>query len=545
MDDLSADGPMSRRRPRGDAAARRWALARNWALCLALTLVSQSALAQAMYRMKLVGTLGVDVCAGSYANKVEGMNNSNQVVMTACNSNGDVHAFLWNNDGTAMMDLGPNEVGAVSQATGINASGQVAGWGEDSTGYFAFRTEPGGTPMTRINDILGGNGDIAAYALNDLGQITGEAGVPYDITKDIITDLYIWNDDGSPYVDLGNMYGEERTAGLSINNSGQIAGAGYFEQVATAGNFVFLNNGSPPITLANGPSGLQLGSGPVYSAGVFINASGQVSGTGYFANNRYKAYLWKNDGTAIQSLGTLGGSESASTGLNDAGQVIGWSYTYRFLKPHAFIWLNNGSPMKDLGTFGGTTSQANNINASGQVTGYANLAGDTTAHAFLWRNDGTTIQDINALIDPTDPSKPYVTLTNGDFINGLGDIVADGTDSRTGLQNVYLLQGTVLTLNPRSLAFGNQAIKTTSAAKSVTMTNTGPKAAAITTIALTGTPAGQFTQTNNCGKSLAGHKTCTIKVTFKPTTTGAKSGTLNVNGGGGGLRAVKITGNAT
>jgi hypothetical protein len=31
-------------------------------------------------------------------------------------------------------------------------------------------------------------------------------------------------------------------------------------------------------------------------------------------------------------------------------------------------------------------------------------------------------------------------------------------------------------------------------------------------------------------------------VTFKPTTKGGKSATLDVNGGGGGLRSVKLTG---
>ena len=155
--------------------------------------------------------------------------------------------------------------------------------------------------------------------------------------------------------------------------------------------------------------------------------------------------------------------------------------------------------MKDLGTFGGTHSQANDINASGQVTGDANLTGDTVSHAFLWRNDGTKIQDLNKLIDPTDPLKPYITLTHGRFINDPGNILAEGTDSLTGLQGLYLLRGTVLTLAPRSLAFGNQPINTTSAAKSVTMTNTSAKVVAITSIALTGSAAGQFSSTNNCG----------------------------------------------
>jgi hypothetical protein len=103
----------------------------------------------------------------------------------------------------------------------------------------------------------------------------------------------------------------------------------------------------------------------------------------------------------------------------------------------------------------------------------------------------------------------------------------------------------VLTLTPRSLAFGNQAIHTTSVAKSVTLTNTGAKAAVISNIKLTGSDAAQFASTDTCGSSLAGHATCTIKVTFKPTTKGAKTGSLAVNGGGGGLRVVALTGAGT
>ena len=201
--------------------------------------------------------------------------------------------------------------------------------------------------------------------------------------------------------------------------------------------------------------------------------------------------------------------------------------------------------MRNLGTFGGSESQANDLNDSGQVTGYANIAGNSASHAFLWRNDGTKIQDLNALLDPGDPLKPYITLTSGAFIDNAGDIVADGIDGRTGEFARYLLQGTVLTLTPRSLAFGSQRISTASSAKSVTVTNTGLKVVPITSIVLIGSAASQFASTNNCGSSMVGHATCTIKVTFKPTTKGAKSATLNVNGGGGGLRSVALTGTGT
>ena len=102
----------------------------------------------------------------------------------------------------------------------------------------------------------------------------------------------------------------------------------------------------------------------------------------------------------------------------------------------------------------------------------------------------------------------------------------------------------VLTLTPRSLAFGNLPINTSSAAQSVTVTNTSAKTVAITGIALRGTAPGQFIFTDDCGKALAAFRTCTLEAIFKPTAKGAKTAFLDVNGGGNG-RSVKLTGTGT
>ncbi len=94
----------------------------------------------------------------------------------------------------------------------------------------------------------------------------------------------------------------------------------------------------------------------------------------------------------------------------------------------------------------------------------------------------------------------------------------------------------VLTLTPRSLAFGNLPIHTSSAAQSVTVTNTSAKAVAIASIALRGTAPGQFAFTDDCGKSLAAYRTCALEAIFRPTTEGAKTAYLDVNGGAGAVR---------
>ena len=529
MDEFSSHGSKSGT-PRHRKRAWCRAITRGSLLGFSLTVLCQGVMAQAMYRIKPLGTIGGCTLITPV---VHGFNEADVVTGEACNARRDMHAFLWRNDGSPMVDLVPAAKGSRSTGNAVNASGLVAGSAQDSTGSYGFVSTGNGAPPTKIANDLGGN-STSAYALNNSGQVTGSADVA------VGSDAFLWKDDGSPMVDLGNQLalGFPYSTGQAINAAGQVAGTSW-DGDRSYRAFIWKNDGSPLVDLGD--------LGGYRTKACCINASGQIAGSSSIMSYAHPhAFLWRNDGTGMQDLGTLSrGSLSSASALNDAGQVVGWSHTSFYKKQHAFIFMNNGTPMKDLGTFGGTASLANDINASGQVTGYAYLSGDASAHAFLWRNDGTKIQDLNKLIDPADPLKPYVTLNSGTFINNSGDIVADGTDSRTGLSRPYLLQGTVLTLSPRSLAFGNQPINTGSTAKSVTVTNTGAKAAPITGIALTGTAAGQFASTNNCASSLAGHAFCTIKVIFKPTTKGAKSAFLNVNGGGGGLRSVSLSGTGT
>jgi len=81
-----------------------------------------------------------------------------------------------------------------------------------------------------------------------------------------------------------------------------------------------------------------------------------------------------------------------------------------------------------------------------------------------------------------------------------------------------------LSTNPGSLTFASQALNTTSSAQSVTITNTGTAAAAVSSVAVTG----EFAQTNTCGSSIAAGASCTTSVTFRPTASGTRTGTLTI-----------------
>ena len=80
------------------------------------------------------------------------------------------------------------------------------------------------------------------------------------------------------------------------------------------------------------------------------------------------------------------------------------------------------------------------------------------------------------------------------------------------------------TLSPSSLTFATQVVNTNSTSQPATLTNTGTQPIAISSIATTGA----FSQTNNCGTSLAGSASCTINVVFTPTKAGTQTGTLTV-----------------
>jgi hypothetical protein len=103
-----------------------------------------------------------------------------------------------------------------------------------------------------------------------------------------------------------------------------------------------------------------------------------------------------------------------------------------------------------------------------------------------------------------------------------------------------------MSLSPNSLNFGNQPNGTSSAPQIITMTNVGSTAVSITQIGITGLQASSFSQTNDCGTTLAGSASCTITVTFTPQLKGVLKANLSVsNNGGGSPQTVRLAGTGT
>jgi hypothetical protein len=86
-------------------------------------------------------------------------------------------------------------------------------------------------------------------------------------------------------------------------------------------------------------------------------------------------------------------------------------------------------------------------------------------------------------------------------------------------------------LSVSSLTFATQYVSTTSAAQTITVTNTGQFLLSISAVTITGTNANNFAFTgcgNGSSTTVAAGANCVLSVTFTPSATGSRVATLNV-----------------
>ena len=212
-------------------------------------------------------------------------------------------------------------------------------------------------------------------------------------------------------------------------------------------SFTVLGVVCSPRALAQTYSVTDLGTlGGQNSFGWGINEPGQA--TGFAGPGDYHAFLWSpGDPPTMIDLGTLPGrTESHGMGINDLGEVVGFSFGFEcgpqcppFCFPcewRAFYWrelegmvaldplpgfansdaydINNSGiivgisyhPIRavswengvvtELSDLGGTVSDAESINELGQIAGWSELPGDLEVHAIRW-NPGGGITDLETL----------------------------------------------------------------------------------------------------------------------------------------------------
>ncbi len=177
---------------------------------------------------------------------------------------------------------------------------------------------------------------------------------------------------------------------------------------------------------------------------------------------------------------------------------------------------------------------------------YSNCSAEKvkTSSAGCIFNDIDTGTNAMACLNPAIQQSFNCTVLNAQDSAGIlfGYSAGAGYDPATGLGslNVANLANNwptgasvaVVVLSPSSLSFASTTVNTASATQAVTLKNTGKVALTLSGtglgIGITGANASSFSQTNNCGTSLAAGGSCTINVTFKPTVAGALTASVSI-----------------
>lgn len=229
--------------------------------------------------------------------------------------------------------------------------------------------------------------------------------------------------------------------------------------------------------------------------------------------------------------------------------------------------INLGLPAR------GVTSLA--VDFSDPSVAYVTLGGFGTGHVWKTRNSGGSWTDISGnlpsvtanqvIIDPATVNTLYLANDIGVFVTpdggktwstlsqGLPMVVVQSigviekyrvlralTHGRS-TWDLALPAVVPLLSSASSLAFPDQVFNTSSTAMPLTLTNNLTNSISVTSITITG----DYTQSNNCGTSLASAATCTVNVTFTPSISGSRTGNLIVkfNSGTAQTMVIALSGN--
>jgi probable HAF family extracellular repeat protein len=502
--------------------------------------------------------------------QIAGVSESTQI--DPVSGNPEFHAVLWQKD--KILDLGTMG-GTASFAETLNDLGQVTGVALNGVpDPYSILGLGSGTTLTQTRAFLWQNGqmqdlgtlggpDSWAVFVNDIGQVAGTS-----YTSDVVdpntgppqtppVGVFLW--ENGKMKDLGNLGGDNallRAYGIvnGLNNRGQVIGLMMVAGDQHADAFLW-----------DGEKLLDLGSlGGSGSTAEGINDAGEVVGVALLPGDQTNdGFLWRNG--VMTDLGTVGGDPcSVALSINSKGQVVGASESAAGGCNEwttALLW-ENGAPGVDLNSLVPSSSGVH------LTAGYwANDGGEIVA------GGNSPVCDISAtcghafLLIPCDEQHPNIEGCDYDLVDekaatrqSLAPLMQESPAKASGKPALYgpfndvrtmlrgrlgfnrfmgnaqqvassgaaATSGPIATLSPTGETFSTEPIGSVSAAKIVTLKNTGTTSLTITAIAIAGTNAGDFAQTHPCGSTLASGASCNVSVTFKPAASGTRTAVLSV-----------------
>ena len=221
-------------------------------------------------------------------------------------------------------------------------------------------------------------------------------------------------------------------------------------------------------------------------------------------------------------------SQLSSLAINGAGDLfIGDLYVIRVLKNGTInTYAGNGSPGVPVFGIDAVLSPLPNF-SSFSLDGSGSIY---LANAFPGSAMPTVIR-INAGTHKLSPAGTMDSSTLGaiapDFY---GNLAALGTSPKF----IYT--------DGAALTFASTHIGVKSVSQSVGLTNIGTQALSMASLGFRGGAASSFSQTNDCGDTLAANSTCTIKIVYQPVALGAAASSLTLDDAAGEVRTVRVTG---
>ena len=413
-----------------------------------------------------------------------------------------------------------NSAGTISTFAGTPQRGGFAGDGGPATS--ALLNYPDGVSVDSKNNVYISDtnnyvvrkvtaGTITTIAgIGGLSGYTGEGG-PATSAKLSSPEAVAIDPAGNVFIaDYNNCRIREITAATGIIST--VAGNGTCSWV---GNGIANQN---PIYL---PQGVAVDANDNLFIGDGLSRVLWVSPTGYM--------------TAIAGTGTGGyngdGGPATSALLNVAtgvaldpsGNILVSDYNnFRVRSISAFPALNTSSGNLAFGitSVGGTsTPQTVTVSAMGAAT----IANISTSGAYS--------ETDNCPASMTNGSKCVMYVYFAPTASGTqnGSVTINSNGFFNPVNSIYLTGlGSAISVTGAPVNFGNLLVKTTSAAKTVTIKNAGTSAITMTSITLNETTDFAIA-TNTCpaaGSNLAGGASCAIGLTFTPGSTGVKKGAV-------------------